>query len=178
MALPPLATAADLADFGYDEDIDDALLLRASVRVRRYTGQQITPGVSTVTLRASPYQLPQRPVQAVTSVTTEQGAPLPHRLLAWGVLEVPGCGGPIVVEYEHGYAELPEGLVELVCSIASRMANTPAGVHAGARTEQAGGESITWGSDAYGGTTGLTEAERSELDRLLPRPPRTTWLRP
>lgn len=177
MALPDLAEAANLAAYGYPPEAE-AFLARASARVRRYTRQQITAGTSTVTLHAWPYRLPQRPVTAIVSVTSG-GASVPYRLDAAGVIEVYGtCGRPVVVEYQHGYDVVPDGLVELVCSIAARMATTPNAVGAGAQTEQAGGESITWGYDAYAGTTGLTQAEQRELDRMFPRLPSTTFLRP
>src|SRR5690606_17891848 len=144
MALPLLATAADLEDYGYAAIPDEVLhemLLRASARVRRYTRQRITAGTSTVTLPSSPYKLPQRPVRAVNSVATAEGVPLGYTLNAGGVIEVAGChDGPVVVDYDHGFETLPDELIELVCSIASRLASTPAGMHAGARTEQAGGE--------------------------------------
>ena len=176
MALPPLATAADLTDFGY-EDVPVALLLRASTRVRRYTRQEITPGTTTVTLHGvGPWLLPQRPVTEVTTVVDAEENQVEHELRGQH-LHTRRCG-PLTVTWSHGFSPLPDELVELVCSIASRMASTPAGMHAGARTEQAGGESVTWGSDAYGGTTGLTETERAELDRLLPRLPSTVRLRP
>lgn len=178
MALPPLATAEDLAEYGYPADAEN-LLARASARVRRYTGQLITAGTSTVELPGRPYRLLQAPVTAVTSVAAvPDGNALSYRLGAAGVLYVYGCDGPITVEYDHGYEILPDGLIELVCSIAARLASTPEGMLAGARTEQAGGESITWGTDAYSGATGLTSTEKAELDRLFPKLPFTIWLRP
>lgn len=177
MAMPDLAEAADLATYGYPPEAQ-SFLARASARVRRHTRQKITEGTSTVTLHAWPYRLPQRPVTAIVSVTSD-GVSVPYRLDAAGVIEVYGtCARRVVVEYEHGYDIVPDGLVELVCSIAARMAATPDAVGAGAQTEQAGGESITWGYDAYAGTTGLTQAERRELDRMFPRLPSTTFLRP
>src|SRR4051794_10422968 len=71
--LPPLITSADMSGYGYDV-VSDAVLARASTRVRRYTKQQITPGTSTVTLTgAGPWLLPQRPVNAVMAVLDRDG---------------------------------------------------------------------------------------------------------
>ena len=67
----------------------------------------------------------------------------------------------------------PEPLVELVCSIAYRLASTPDAVTQGVRNEQAGGEQVTWGADAYAGTSSLTSAEMTALDRMYPRMPHT-----
>lgn len=175
-ALPALATAADLTDYGYDS-VPAGMLDRASVRVRRYTGQQITAGSSVVTLPGPSYHLPQRPVNEVTSVQTLDGGDVEYELCYGGYVR-PRFKRfhPIVVGYNHGYDTLPDAVIEVVCSVAARMSATPAAVGSGAQTEQAGGESVTWGSDAYAGTTGLTRAERKELDRLFPRIPKTVRL--
>lgn len=174
MPLPPLATAEDMAAFGY-EPVDDAVLLRASTRVRRYTRQQITPGTSTTTLTGvGPWRLPQRPVTRVIEVKDKDGNRVRWELRG-SVLCSRSCA-PLTVEYEHGMDPLPDALVELVCQIASRIAATPAGLVAGVRTEQAGAETITWGSDAYAASSGLTDEEKEALDVLFPKLPRTVWL--
>jgi hypothetical protein len=174
--LPPLATAADLAFYGY-EDVPDEILDRASARVRRYTGQQITAGTSTVELARAPYRLPQRPVTSVESVTRpDDDEELEFTLKSAGVLKVSGRCGPIVVDYSHGFAVLSDELIELVCAIASRLAKTPDALSLGHRTEQAGGESITYGAEAYAAVGGLTPGEQEALDGLFPRLPSTAVL--
>lgn len=175
MALPELATAADLEAYGYPESAA-SLLARASTRVRRHTKQRITAGTTTDLRLPSPFLLPQRPVREVTAVTVD-GVEIQYEMGAYGQIKPMDCtDGPLLVTYDHGYEELPDELVELVCSIAARMATTPNSVGAGARTEQAGGESVTYGSDAYAGTTGLVPEEKKELDRMFPKPPRTIFL--
>lgn len=171
MALPPLATTADLTLFGYPDDVPASVLERASARVRRYTRQDISPGTSTVELFGPPFRLPQRPVREVTAVTGTSS----WTLHPAGVLEIAGCG-PITVTYDHGFDELPDDLVELVCQIATRLHSTPDAIQTGARTEQAGGESVTWGVEAYAASTGLTTEEKSGLDKLFPKLPKTAIL--
>lgn len=169
--LPALATAEDMEAFGFDP-VEDALLLRASARVRRYVRQQISAGESVVKVFGPDYRLPQRPVRDIEYVRTLDGNDIPYELVAGGYLRI--CSERTVeVSYSHGFEQIPDDVVELVCGIASRLSKTPDSVAGGAQTEQAGGESVTWGSDAFGGTTGLTRAERAELDRLFPRLPRT-----
>jgi hypothetical protein len=172
--LPDLIGAADLARFGY-EAAAARKAAAASARVRRYTGQQITAGTSRLRLTgAGPWRLPQRPVRAIIALTDDGGTPVPFTRNG-SHLTAAACG-PLVVVYEHGWTELPDELAELVCSIAARLAAIPDAMLTGARTEQAGGESVTWGTDAYGGTTGLTSAEVDALDALFPALPRTTFL--
>ena len=173
--LPPLVTAADMAAYGYPP-ASDAVLARASARVRRYTGQQITRGTSTVTLNGvGPWLLPQRPVVAVTSAVDADGQPVAFEVRGQHVY-VDGCP-PVTVTYEHGWDQLPDGLVEVVCQIANRLATQPDAVASGVRQESAGGEAITWSVEALEGSAGLTPAERKALDGFFPRWPRTVMLR-
>lgn len=177
MMLPPIVTAEDMTRFGYDE-VTEATLLRASTRVRRYTGQQITPGESTIGLYGyGPWRLPQRPVTHIDAVLGKGGEPLDHSL--WDrrgqTLYVKSCA-PMGVIYSHGLDPVPDVLVDLVCQIASRIAATPSGLVAGVRTEQAGAETVTWGSDAYAASSGLTDEEKEALNSMFPRWPRTVQL--
>lgn len=73
-------------------------------------------------------------------------------------------------------ATIPIALVELVCSVANRMANTAEQVGQGVRSEMAGSESVTWGAEAYAGVSDLTTAEKATLDRLYPHLPRSVEL--
>lgn len=164
--LPPLVSASDFTDYGYDPAAA-AKANAASARVRRFTGQQITPGTSTVTLTGSgPWLMPQRPVVEIVDASAGSWRLDGQWLHA-------GCG-PVTVTYLHGFDPLPDELVELVCSIASRLHGQSDAMAAGVRTEQAGGESVTWGADAWSGTTGLTRPEMEALRRIFPRYPRTT----
>jgi len=186
--LPDIATSGDLARYGYSTAAY-TMLPRASARVRGYTGQDITSGTSTVSLRY-PFLLPQRPVVSVTSVThtddagtvttlsTDSYSLENQRIVlseSWTSDTDDGLSPFQVyrdellsVTYTHGYTTLPDELVEVVCSIANRMYSAPAGMASGIQSEAADGESITWGSDAYGGVAELTGAEKRVLDRVLP----------
>lgn len=173
--LPPLVTEQDFTDYGYDPAAVSKAAA-ASARVRRFLGQQVTPGTSTVTVPGTgPWLLPQRPVTAVTSVVDGNGAAVTWSLNgSW--LHSTACG-PLAVTYAHGFNQLPDELVELVCAICVRLAAIPDAMAAGVRSEQAGGESVTWGADGWAGTTGLTRPEMEALRKLYPVYPKTTILR-
>jgi len=172
--LPPLIDVDDLVEYGYDASAE-AKIASASARVRRFTGQQITPGSSETTLRGpGPWLLPQRPVTAITTKVDSAGADVDVDLDGQWVSSA-ACA-PITVTYTHGFDPLPDQLVELVCAIASRLASIPAAMAAGVRTEQAGGESITWGADGWSGTSGLTRPEMEALREIFPKRPRTVRL--
>lgn len=189
--LPPLATPQDASQLGYC--VTQAQLARASARVRGYTKQTITTATSThIVIGQRNYLLPQRPVQEIVEVKDHEGRVLPESAyhLDGQFLHLPVCGTPWIanspsyegtngafrVTYVHGFVTLPDELIEVVCSIANRLENAPDGLSLGARTEQAGGETITWGADAFGAVTDLTRAEKEILSRIYPRRPRTVNL--
>lgn len=179
--LPALATTADATALGLT--VTDAALLRASTRVRARTGQQISAGTSTVSLRGPSARLPERPVTSVTSVTDEDGATLTadddYYLRAGGWLDLPTTGWFTVV-YAHGFAAdaYPDELVEVVCTIAARLGATDSTVAKGVTQEQSGSASQTFGWDAWQGLGGLTKEEKAVVDRLFPRLPRSLVMRP
>lgn len=174
-ALPNLVSAQDMADYGY-APVPDGILARASARVRGAVEQQITPGgTDTLTLPyGGQWLLPCRPVTAVSSVTDAEG-----NTVKWSLngpfITVDSCG-PVTVEYAFGFDVLPDELIELVCSIAARLAAVPDAAAAGVRTEQAGGEAITWGVEAYEASRGLTRTEKAALRRVFPVYPRSRSL--
>lgn len=173
--LPDLVTTQDFTDYGYDPAAA-VKAAAASARVRRFLRpQHITAETSTITLtKDGPWLLPQRPVRAVTSVTID-GAEVAYELDgSW--LSSEYCA-PLTVVYDHGFTVLPDDLVELMCAICVRLAAIPTAMAAGARSEQAGGESITWGADGWAGTTGLTRPEMEALRKIYPVYPRTTIMR-
>lgn len=176
--LPTLASTADAAMFG--ATVSPEVLARASVRVRAYTGQQISSGSSTVTLRGSVARLPQRPVRSVTSVVDEDGQTIPTSdwtLLAGGLLEVPTTG-LVTVTYDHGFLVVPDEVIELVVTIAARLSATDPSLAGGVTQEQSGSASQTFGVDAWRGLSSLTAEEKRALDRLFPRLPHTVVMRP
>lgn len=174
--LPNLVTTQDFTDYGYDPAAA-AKAASASARVRRFLRpQQITAGTSTTTVTGDgPWLLPQRPVREVTSVTDANDSDITYTMDGpW--LSSDSCA-PLIVAYDHGFETLPDTLVELVCAIAVRLAAIPTAMAVGARTEQAGGESITWGADGWAGTTGLTRPEMEALRKIYPVYPRRTIMR-
>lgn len=173
-SLPPLITADDLIEYGYEAAATK--IAAASARVRRFTRQQITAGTSTTTLHGlGPWLLPQRPVIEVTAVVDANGSDVDHELDGQMLKSATVCG-PLTVTWDHGFDPLPDGLIELVCAIAARLAGITTAMAAGVRTEQAGGESVTWGADGWSGTTGLTRPEREALREYFPKLPRTVHL--
>lgn len=185
--LPALATTANATAFGLS--VTDAALLRASTRLREFVGQQVSSGTSTVVLRGSLVRLPQRPVTSITSVTDSDGVVLAaddYTLSGGGVLQLPRHDEWTVV-YAHGWtleadgetpATIPDGVVELVCTIAARLVATDPAVAAGVTQEQTGSQSQTLGWDAWKGLSGLTAAEMVRARALFPRPPRTLVMVP
>lgn len=174
--LPVLAAQADATGYGYPT-IPDAWFARASTRVRRFLHQEITQSESSTILSGrGPWLLPQRPVVSVTSVVDANSVAVEYALDGpW--LAAASCG-PLTVTYVHGFSPVTDELIELVCSIASRMSKLPDAVVSGARTEQAGGEAITWGVEAFNAGGSLTSAEKDELRLLFPKLPRLTNLQP
>jgi hypothetical protein len=129
VALEPLAAEADLTARGIDTsntDQTDALLAAASAAVRGAAGSAITRDTSTVTFwteASRRVELPAKPVNSVASVTLDgvtvtdyvvRGSSLwrSHPWHQYG--QVPG---QLVVEFEHGYDEVPADIVDLVCSL-------------------------------------------------------------
>lgn len=175
--MPTLTALADqtaATSYGYST-IASGMFARASARVRGYTRQQISTGTSTVLARGPIVVLPQLPVNAITSVTDVSDPDVPvllsddeYQLRAGGTLEVPNYGGNLSIVYTHGWATLPDDLVELVCAVASRMANSNAAAASGVQQETGGSESVTFGFDSYNAIAELTTGEKRMLDRIFP----------
>jgi hypothetical protein len=168
-----LATAADLTTYGYASGA--TMLTRASVRVRRYLHQTVTAVDGDVVTIDAPYRLPQRPVRAVTTVLDVDGAAVTYTRRG-AQLYIDASVGPVTVTYDHGFATLPAGLVEVVCGIAYRLEKQPGGLGLGVRTEGADGEQTTFGADAYEGVSGLTPGEEKALRECYPNLPQSVDL--
>lgn len=183
--LANLATQSDAIAYGYGT-ISTALFARASARVRGYARQDITSGTSTITVRGPIVLLPQRPVVAITSVVdavTTPGAPYTLKADEWilrpgGVLETPHFGGNLEVTYTHGFASLPDELIELVCGVAARLGEVNVAAAAGVQQETGGSESVTYGFDSYNAISELSTGEKRVLDRLFPKRANVVVLRP
>lgn len=174
--LDPLATQTDATAFGMGT-ISDGAFARASARVRGYTGLAFTASSYTIVARGQIVQLPQRPVSGVTSVVDEDGDDVDWVLRAGGVLNT-DCSGNLTIEYDAGYTTLPDALVELVCTIASRLDTVDPAAAAGVQQETGGSESVTYGFDSYNAISELTTGEKRALDRLFPKRPGVVVMRP
>jgi hypothetical protein len=164
--LPALATTAEATALGITAS--EPALLRASTRVRSFTGQDISAGTSTVTLRGPVSRLPQRPVVSVTTVLDEDGEAVEYEMN--GSQITAESTDLLTVEYAHGYAEgeIPDEIVELVATVASRLEQVDPSLAAGVVQEQSGSVSQTFGVDAWKGLSSLTSEEKAVLNRLFP----------
>lgn len=174
--LDPLATQSDATAFGMGT-ISEGAFARASARVRGYTGLDFTPDTYTILARGQIVQLSQRPVTAVTTVLDEDGEDVDYTLRAGGVVDA-ACSGNLTIEYAAGYAVLPDALVELVCTIASRLDTVDPAAAAGVQQETGGSESVTFGFDSYNAIAELTTGEKRALDKLFPKRPGVVVMRP
>ena len=175
--LDPLADQTDATAFGLGT-ISPGAFNRASARVRAYTGFTLTEGSYTAVARGPKVQLPERPVVSVTSVVDDDGVELEFTLRAGGMLDVACAGENVTVEYEAGYTVLPDALVELVCSIASRLDTVDPAAATGVQQETGGSESVTYGFDSYNALAELTTGEKRALDKMFPRRPGVVVMRP
>jgi hypothetical protein len=176
----PLASPADAARFGYalPEGREMEMLARASARIRREAGQQITRTTSTVRLTSwrGHVTLPSPPVTAVSEVQQVAYGGTTSTITGWqwdGYDRVNRVCGDVIVTYTHGWDPLPDELLELVCSVASRLGATPdgGGMEAGIRSESIDDYSVTYAAESLQMASGLLEGEISSLHNILGSPP-------
>jgi hypothetical protein len=187
MPLPPLAQVSDV-EARLNRELSDAELVRiaslladASAAVRARAGQVFTvveDDEVTLTRTGGRLILPQRPVTEVASVEDPSGNTVLHNWttgddwvdvaanvpdsFAW----VPWRGGiqRYTVTYTHGYVEIPDDIVGVVCQIAARALGRPAD-QAGITQENIDGYGYSIGSAAASGGFGMLDAEREVCDR-------------
>ena len=166
-----------------------ALLQDASALVRAYTGQAFTlvDGDEVVLrVQAGIVRLPQRPVTAVSRVTTIGGAGVPEVTLAdWvfdGVDQVQVGDGTAVINlpetwwdddgypntfritYSHGYAMPPADVVAVVCGMVLRTLTAPT-AQGGITSETIGAYSYSLKAADTGVSVSLGAPERQVLAR-------------
>lgn|SRR5574341_749648 len=196
-----LATVADAVRFGYTlpSGQEESALARASARLRRAAGQQISSTTSTVRLRVEDgtILLPGPPITAVASVVRlaeDGGAAVTgwrwdgrERVNGVSVWPTTSTVWPywclpvdVNVTYTHGLVTLSDELVELVCSVAARVgaSSTATGMEAGVRSEQIDDYSVTYSAEAREDAAGLLPGERAALHALLGAPPSAVVVRP
>lgn len=176
MSLPPLATQADATAFGYSlpPATADSLLARASVRIRRAAGQPITPSVVTVQLdvEGGAVELPAPPVVTVQLVQDVARDGTLTTITGWvwdgDRLRLPTClTRRVRVTYERGWTVVPDGLVELTCQVASRLAATPTDAEGLLRQRQIDDYSETFATEAIAAAGDLMPGETTALEREL-----------
>lgn len=176
-----LVTTQTATSWGFT-GLTDVDLRRASARIRGYLGQDISSGTSTVTARGPVFRLPQRPVNSVTSVVDQDGAALEYTIE--GSIITTAYLGMVTVAYSHGYATLPDELIELVCQVAARLSSNSAntalasGVQQQQQTAGVFQSGVTYGWDAWKAQAGLTQGERDTLNRYFPRLPQIITMGP
>jgi len=155
-----------------------ALLAGASATVRSYTGQHITQATTTdrVKVKRGWVRLPQGPVTAVSTVLDTNANTILFEWLAGNKVQiqpnldtfsfVPWQGGIkwVDVTYTHGYADVPEDIVVVVCQIAGRAYGTSPEQSA-VSSEGIGSYSYSTGGAAASGAAGMLAGERAILDR-------------
>lgn len=156
----------------------DALLDGASARVRSYTGQTFTQATTTdrLRVRSGAVRLPQRPVTDVTAVADMNTNDVTHTWHNGDVVYVtadvpdswawePRRNGLswVDVTYEHGYAAVPDDVIEVVCQMVLRAFGQPAD-GAGFTSESVGTYSYSVGAAAAAGAVGMLADERAALD--------------
>lgn len=176
MALPPLATAADLAALTQAElpgASAELALASASAIIRRWTRQTLTRVVDdVVTLRVldeNELFLTQRPVESVSQVRVhalvlQDWVLSGDRLLRYGGWRcLPGTTtypdpGLIEVTYTHGYAEVPDDIRAVCLDLAAMTLTNPGGL----RQVSIDDYSRTFASETLGSGT-LSAAHREML---------------
>lgn len=191
----PLATPDDLAArlgrilTGTDQARAGALIADASAYVRNYTRQVLSVVTDdTAVLEATPEQwlwLPERPVTEVSEVSvggavvspvywTQQGDGL-YRFYGWsgrmwGTTALWNQPDTITVTYTHGFDEIPDDVVAIVCKLAKASWVNPQGLRQwrqGSTDVMLSVESVAEGA--------LNDDDRRTLD-LYRRPRRSVTL--
>jgi hypothetical protein len=153
VALPPFATAADLAAATQRSELDpaaaDLALASASAVIRSWTRQSITQVIDDVVklrvLHHSELVLPQRPVTSVSRVRVNSLTLLDwvlsgDRLLrTGGWRRLPGTTtypdpGLVEVTYTHGYAEVPDEVRAVCLDLAAMTLTNPRGLRESERS--------------------------------------------
>jgi len=180
VSLPPLATQSDAVTWGYTlpTATADALLARASVRIRRAAGEPITPSTVTVELPVERLAvlLPAPPVVTVQTVSAVADDGTLTALTGWRWdgerLLIPQetvtpTPTRVQVVYQRGWTVIPDGVVELTCQVANRLSLTPAGMDVGVRQRTIDDYSETFAVEQLDAAGDLLPGEITALRREL-----------
>lgn len=160
----------------------EAVLGDVSASVRRFTGQDFTQATTTdrLKVRRGQVRLPQWPITAVSAVVDTNANSVLFNWVDGDMVTIspnldsfsfePWSNGftHVDVTYTHGYADLPDDLVGIVCQIAARVMGSPPEL-SGRQSEELGDYSYTLGAAAAAGPIGLLPAEREALS-MFKRP--------
>tara|TARA_R110002051_G_scaffold1853_1_gene10149 strand:- start:13570 stop:14145 length:576 start_codon:yes stop_codon:yes gene_type:complete len=139
-----------------------AILDKASEQFRRVSGQQFTPGSSTVRLKVNGgrVRLPQRPVTAVTSVTDDAGNAVAYTQFKSVLTTSLRSDQFVIVSYTHGATEVPAEVRLCIAELGKRVLEIPQSARSGlsqfAESDGPFSESGTFAAWAVGGQTMLS----------------------
>lgn len=196
--IEPLATSLDVMErlgrvFNPAEAMRVEPLLRdASAAVRLRSGQEFTAGTSTIALPRNPQGrivLPQFPVTSIDNVKDVYGYDVGYywqvgmdRIETQGRLlnefEIEPLRVPtstVVVTYSHGYPEVPDEIVAVVCGIVGRALGTPPD-QGGTTQEGIDGYNYSIGTAAAAGGLGILANELAIIDAYKRPVPATPLL--
>lgn len=164
---------------GGDVERAKVLLDQASAKVHAYTGLAFTQATTTirVKVRNGKARLPQWPVTAVTAVTDMDGNTVSFE---WWSGQTVDCNPTLLNEFEinlrrispkwvdvtytHGWAEVPDDVVGVVCDMAAAALDNPP--EAGSLTGETVGPFSQQHGSIYAGVL-MTQAMRDTLAHYL-----------
>lgn len=138
--------------------------------------QKFEEGESTVRLfpKDGIVRLVQRPVIAVNSVETINGTPLSFTFDGIGSIYEIGTSQPVVVNYEHGSATIPDAVIACVAGAVVRRLSLASDAAAGVQQQTTGPFSQSYASWAVGGQVTLSPSEIAVADSYRPKSFRST----
>lgn len=165
-----------------------AILDKASELFRGRSGQQFTPGTSTVRLKVNGGRvyLPQRPVTSVPSVVDDDGVDVVYTVAGqWLTIDADSASRTsssfVTVEFSHGGA-VPDLVRLAIADIARQVlmidVNAQTGVTQRAQTKGPFTESFSYASWAVGGMTRLSPEDNALADSFKVAVPKTWVQRP
>ena len=181
MSVTQLASASDVATalgraLTAAEAIKvEAILDKASELFRLRSGQQFTPGTSTVRLKVNggEVRLPQRPVTAVTSVTYDDGGAVAYTRFGSVLTSTLRSHQFVRVTYSHGAETIPDVVRLCIADIGRKVLEIGVEARRGltqySKTDGPFSESGTYAAWAVGGQTMLAPDDNAIADTFRGR---------
>lgn len=180
MADVPLASVDDLAARAStplpSTQRATAALVDASAIIRNYCGRRFTRDVTTEPMRVvrDVIVLPELPVHEIVDVVDIDRNPVEWSWNGDDVLYVPGAR-LVRVTYDHGFDEVPDDVVAVVCNVAARALAAPPET-AGLTSESITNYSVGYGAVGASGPAGIFNEERRALDRYRAPAVGMSWM--